>query len=44
MNELMKLHGYYTAKDFNRRLKEFMKAKKSTRSESTNLSLRRDVE
>ncbi len=44
MNELMKLHGYHTAKDFNRRLKEFMKAKKSIVPDSTDLSLRRDVE
>jgi HPr kinase/phosphorylase len=28
MNELLKLHGYNTAKEFNRRLKEYMKAKK----------------
>ncbi|MEE9117278.1 MAG: HPr(Ser) kinase/phosphatase [Calditrichia bacterium] len=44
MNELMKLHGYHTAKDFNRRLKEFMKAKKSIVPDSTDISLRRDVE
>jgi HPr kinase/phosphorylase len=44
MNELMRLHGYHTAKDFNRRLKEFMKAKKSIVPDSTDLSLRRDVE
>jgi len=44
MNELMKMHGYHTARDFNRRLKEFMKAKKSRVPASTDLSLRRDVE
>jgi HPr kinase/phosphorylase len=44
MNELMKLHGYHTAKDFNRRLKEFMKVKKTRRAGSTDLSLRSDVE
>ena len=44
MNELMRLHGYHTARDFNRRLKEFMKAKKSIVPDSTDLSLRRDVE
>ena len=40
----MRLHGYHTARDFNRRLKEFMKAKKSIVPDSTDLSLRRDVE
>ena len=44
MNELMKLHGYHTAKDFNKRLKEFMKSKKTRIQESTETSLRRDVE
>jgi HPr kinase/phosphorylase len=44
MNELMHLHGYHTAKDFDKRLKEFMKAKKSIVPDSTDLSLRRDVE
>jgi HPr kinase/phosphorylase len=44
MNELMKLHGYHTAKDFNKRLKEFMKSKKTSVQESTETSLRRDVE
>jgi HPr kinase/phosphorylase len=28
MNELLKLHGYHTAKEFNRRLKDYMKQKK----------------
>jgi HPr kinase/phosphorylase len=28
MNELLKLHGYNTAQEFNRRLKEYMKSKK----------------
>jgi HPr kinase/phosphorylase len=44
MNELMRLHGYHTAMDFNRRLKEFMKAKKSIVPDSTDLYLRSDVE
>ena len=44
MNELMKMHGYHTAKDFNRRLKEFMKAKKSIVPRSASLPLRRDME
>jgi HPr kinase/phosphorylase len=44
MNELMKLHGYHTAKDFNKRLKEFMKSKKSQVPKTTDPSLRRDVE
>ncbi len=34
MNELLKLHGYNTAQEFNRRLKEYMKTKKKEKSDS----------
>jgi HPr kinase/phosphorylase len=44
MNELMKLHGYHTAKDFNRRLKEYMKSKKSRFPDTIEKVLRRDTE
>jgi HPr kinase/phosphorylase len=44
MNELLKFQGYHTAKEFNRRLKEHMRAKKAERSTSTDSHLRRDVE
>lgn len=44
MNELMKLHGHHTAKDFNRRLKEHMKSKMPKSPKSSHTSLRRDTE
>jgi len=44
MNELLKVQGYHTAKEFNRRLKEHMRAKKVERSTTTDTHLRRDVE
>ncbi len=44
MNELLKIQGYHTAKEFNRRLKEHMRAKKTERSIQTETHLRRDVE
>ncbi len=34
MNELLKLHGYNTAQEFNRRLKEYMKSKKKEKLDS----------
>jgi len=33
MNELLKLHGYNTAKEFNRRLKEYIKTKKKDKGD-----------
>jgi HPr kinase/phosphorylase len=44
MNELLKIQGYHTAREFNRRLKEHMRAKKSEKTTSTDTYLRRDVE
>ncbi len=44
MNELMKLHGFHTAKEFNRRLKDYMKAKKTRVAKASNATLRRDTE
>lgn len=34
MNELLKLHGYNTAQEFNRRLKEYMKSKRKGKTDS----------
>jgi HPr kinase/phosphorylase len=44
MNELMKVQGYHTAKEFNRRLKEHMKVKKMRTTDATDMSLRHDRE
>ncbi len=44
MNQLLKMQGYYTAKEFNRRLKEHMRSKSATNRELTELPLRRDME
>jgi HPr kinase/phosphorylase len=44
MNELLKLHGYYTAKEFNRRLKDYMKQKKPGVIGPRNLDTERDFE
>lgn len=44
MNELMKLHGYYTAVEFNRRLKEHMRSKKAKISKIDESRLRSDME
>ncbi len=44
MNELLKIQGYHTAKEFNRRLKEHMRAKRAERSIPKEVHLRRDVE
>ena len=44
MNELMKLYGYHTAKEFNRRLKDYMKAKKTRLAQTSESGLRRDTE
>lgn len=44
MNQLLKLHGYHTAKEFNRRLKDFMKKKQSTSTKHNAKILNRDFE
>ena len=44
MNQLLKLHGHHTAKEFNRRLKDFMKKKQTTISEYEAKVLHRDFE
>jgi HPr kinase/phosphorylase len=44
MNELLKMHGYNTAKEFNRRLKEYMKYKKTTGLESKAQTWQKDFE
>lgn len=44
MNQLLKLHGYHTAKEFNRRLKEYMKNKQKTSTKFTAKLFQRDFE
>ena len=44
MNQLLKLHGHHTAKEFNRRLKEFMKKKQSSSTKHIAKILQRDSE
>jgi HPr kinase/phosphorylase len=44
MNQLLKMQGYYTAKEFNRRLKEHMRSKRAVTRDLTELPLRRDAE
>jgi HPr kinase/phosphorylase len=44
MNQLLKLHGYHTAKEFNRRLKDYMKKKQSSGTKFTAKLLQRDFE
>ncbi len=44
MNQLLKLHGYHTAKEFNRRLKDYMKKKQSTSTKHNAKILERDFE
>jgi HPr kinase/phosphorylase len=44
MNQLLKLHGYDTAKEFNRRLKEHMRFKKTSMSEPKAESWLKDFE
>jgi HPr kinase/phosphorylase len=44
MNQLLKLHGYHTAKEFNRRLKDYMKKKHSTSTKHNAKILERDFE
>ena len=44
MNQLLKVHGYHTAKEFNRRLKDYMKKKQSTNSKHVAKILQRDFE
>lgn len=44
MNQLLKLHGYHTAKEFNRRLKDYMKKKQSTSTKHDAKILHRDFE
>jgi HPr kinase/phosphorylase len=44
MNQLLKLHGYHTAKEFNRRLKDYMKKKQTTSTKHTAKVLPRDFE
>ena len=44
MNQLLKLHGYHTAKEFNRRLKDYIKKKQSTSTKHDAKVLPRDFE
>jgi len=44
MNQLLKLHGYHTAKEFNRRLKDYMKRKQSSGVKFSAKLLQRDFE
>ena len=44
MNQLLKLHGYHTAKEFNRRLKEYMKKQRSANTKHVAKILHRDAE
>jgi len=44
MNQLLKLHGHHTAKEFNRRLKEYMKKKQSSNTKHVAKILQRDSE
>ena len=44
MNQLLKLHGYHTAKEFNRRLKEYMKKKQTANTKHVAKLLQRDFE
>jgi HPr kinase/phosphorylase len=44
MNQLLKLHGHHTAKEFNRRLKDFMKKKPSTDTKYDAKVIHRDFE
>ena len=44
MNELLKAYGYHTAKEFNRRLKDFMKHKKSKSVDIISKNSRKDFE
>jgi HPr kinase/phosphorylase len=44
MNELLKLHGFNTAQEFNRRLKEYMKSKKKEMTDSRTEIFLKDFE
>ena len=44
MNQLLKLHGYDTAQEFNRRLKEYIKTKKSKSPDLKTESILKDFE
>jgi len=44
MNELLKLHGYHTAKEFNRRLKDYMKIKQTGGKDFSIRKWQRDIE
>ncbi len=44
MNQLLKLHGYHAAKEFNRKLKEFMKDKVNGKMQSSSDSWSKDFE
>lgn len=44
MNQLLKLHGYHTAKEFNRRLKDYMKKKQTANIKRTAKLYKRDFE
>ena len=44
MSELLKLHGYNTAKEFNRRLKEYMRTKKKEKMDSQSENWMKDFE
>jgi HPr kinase/phosphorylase len=44
MNELLKLHGYNTAQEFNRRLKEYIKTKKKDKSDTRTEIWNKDFE
>jgi HPr kinase/phosphorylase len=44
MNELLKIQGYHTAREFNRRLKEHMRSKKAEQGPLIDSQLRRDTE
>ena len=44
MNQLLKLHGYHAAKEFNRKLKEFMKDKVNGKIQSSPDSWSKDIE
>ncbi len=44
MNELLKLHGYHTAKEFNKRLKDYLKKKQLKGTALSIKPLQRDFE
>lgn len=44
MNQLLKIHGHHTAKEFNRRLRDYMKKKQTSGYKFTAKLLQRDIE